>query len=144
MAQDPKRTAHILSSIYNADSLSCPPRIPSPRRPSPRHPPLIAQCATLSYTIHNATMSTPPSRNSAHADTDATGHLQVPGQHADVIHRLKNVPGYTTPVFKGKEEQRAKVQANVAAKVSHHHSQTAPPLGSCAALSRPLDRMSRR
>ena len=62
-------------------------------------------------------MSTPPSRNSAHADSDATGHLQVPGQHADVVHRLKNVPGYTTPVFKGKEEQRAKVQATVAAKV---------------------------
>ena len=62
-------------------------------------------------------MSTPPSRNSAHADTDATGHLQIPGQHADVIHRLKNVPGYTTPVFKGKEEQRAKVQVTVAAKV---------------------------
>ncbi|KAJ2987343.1 hypothetical protein NUW54_g9452 [Trametes sanguinea] len=44
--------------------------------------------------------------------------LHVPGQHADIIQRLKNVPGYTTPVFKGKEEQRAKVQATVAAKVS--------------------------
>ena len=61
-------------------------------------------------------MSTPPSRNSQ-AETDSTGHLAVPGQHADIIQRLKNVPGYTTPVFKGKEEQRAKVQANVAAKV---------------------------
>jgi glutamate dehydrogenase len=30
--------------------------------------------------------------------------------------RLKNLPGYTTPVFKGKQEQRAKVQADVAAK----------------------------
>ena len=66
---------------------------------------------------HDSTMSTPSSRNSVHADSDASGHLQVPGQHAEVIHRLKNVPGYTTPVFKGKEEQRAKVQANVAAKV---------------------------
>ncbi|KAI9573508.1 NADH-dependent glutamate dehydrogenase [Boletus coccyginus] len=32
------------------------------------------------------------------------------------LHRLKNLPGYTTPVFKGKQEQRAKVQADVAAK----------------------------
>ncbi|KAH7926488.1 NADH-dependent glutamate dehydrogenase [Leucogyrophana mollusca] len=30
--------------------------------------------------------------------------------------RVKNLPGYTTPVFKGKEEQRAKVQADVANK----------------------------
>ena len=34
------------------------------------------------------------------------------------LNRIKNVPGYTTPVFKGKPEQQAKVQANVAAKVS--------------------------
>ena len=47
-----------------------------------------------------------------------SAHLQIPGQHPELIHRLKNVPGYTTPVFKGKEEQRAKVQANIAAKVS--------------------------
>lgn len=33
------------------------------------------------------------------------------------LQRLKNLPGYTTPVFKGKQEQRAKVQADVAAKV---------------------------
>src|SRR6267154_6687978 len=33
------------------------------------------------------------------------------------LQRVKNLPGYTTPVFKGKEEQRAKVQENVAAKV---------------------------
>jgi glutamate dehydrogenase len=32
------------------------------------------------------------------------------------LHRVKNLPGYTTPVFKGKEEQRAKVQIDVAAK----------------------------
>ncbi|KAH9992881.1 NAD-specific glutamate dehydrogenase [Russula vinacea] len=58
----------------------------------------------------------------------AKGHLQVAGtgpyssdpssnSGSDVsIHRIKNLPGYTTPVFKGKEEQRAKVQENVAAK----------------------------
>jgi glutamate dehydrogenase len=56
-------------------------------------------------------------------------HLQPPdkglyfsdpssGSASDVsLHRIKNLPGYTTPVFKGKEEQRAKVQDNVAAKV---------------------------
>ncbi|KAH7913967.1 NADH-dependent glutamate dehydrogenase [Hygrophoropsis aurantiaca] len=32
------------------------------------------------------------------------------------LQRVKNLPGYTTPVFKGKEEQRAKVQADVANK----------------------------
>jgi glutamate dehydrogenase len=57
------------------------------------------------------------------------GHLQAPGKGpyfsdpssgsgSDVsLHRIKNLPGYTTPIFKGKEEQRAKVQENVAAKV---------------------------
>jgi glutamate dehydrogenase len=34
------------------------------------------------------------------------------GQHQ----RLKNAPGYTTPVFKGKEEQQALVQSEVASK----------------------------
>jgi glutamate dehydrogenase len=33
------------------------------------------------------------------------------------LQRVKNLPGYTTPVFKGKEEQRAKVQADVVVKV---------------------------
>ena len=33
------------------------------------------------------------------------------------MQRLQNVPGYSTPVFKGKEEQRAKVQTTVAQKV---------------------------
>ncbi|KAH9480250.1 NAD-specific glutamate dehydrogenase [Psilocybe cubensis] len=32
------------------------------------------------------------------------------------LHRVKNMPGYTTPVFKGKEEQRALVEDDVAAK----------------------------
>ncbi|CCM05513.1 uncharacterized protein FIBRA_07738 [Fibroporia radiculosa] len=32
------------------------------------------------------------------------------------MNRIKDVPGYKNPVFKGKEERRAKVQANVAAK----------------------------
>ena len=33
------------------------------------------------------------------------------------LHRIKNAPGYVTPVFKGKQEQRAKVEAIVAGKV---------------------------
>jgi glutamate dehydrogenase len=45
------------------------------------------------------------------------------------LHRIKNVPGYTTPVFKEKEEQRAQVQASVAAKVRLQHP-TQRPLGS--------------
>ncbi|KAH9010718.1 NADH-dependent glutamate dehydrogenase [Lactarius pseudohatsudake] len=55
-------------------------------------------------------------------------HLQVPGKGPYLsdpssrvgsdasLHRIKNLPGYTTPVFKGKGEQRTKVQENVAAK----------------------------
>jgi hypothetical protein len=34
------------------------------------------------------------------------------------LHRVKNLPGYNTPVFKGKPEQRAKVQEIVAGKAS--------------------------
>ncbi|KAI0824001.1 NAD-specific glutamate dehydrogenase [Trametes gibbosa] len=58
-------------------------------------------------------MSTPSSTTPSEHVGD---HLQVPGQHAEGVYRLKNVPGYSTPVFKGKEEQRAKVQTTVAAK----------------------------
>ena len=57
-------------------------------------------------------------------------HLQAPGKgpylsgtssqggsEASLL-RVKNLPGYNTPVFKGKAEQHAKVQETVAAKVS--------------------------
>jgi hypothetical protein len=33
------------------------------------------------------------------------------------LNRVQNLPGYTTPVFKGKEEQRALVELDVSAKV---------------------------
>ncbi|OBZ71447.1 NAD-specific glutamate dehydrogenase [Grifola frondosa] len=65
-------------------------------------------------------------------DDLSVAHLQVPGQHNE-IQRLKNVPGYTTPVFKGKEEQRAKVQANVAAK-----GVSIPTLAVCGFIPREL------
>ncbi|EKM49737.1 uncharacterized protein PHACADRAFT_265387 [Phanerochaete carnosa HHB-10118-sp] len=45
-------------------------------------------------------------------NSEAKDFLPVSGQ--SLLHRVKNVPGYSTPVFKGKEEQRAKVQANIA------------------------------
>jgi len=51
------------------------------------------------------------------ASTPTDGHLEVPGL-LESTHRIKNVPGYTTPVFKGKEAQKAKVLANVTSKVS--------------------------
>jgi hypothetical protein len=54
--------------------------------------------------------------------TEAKNLLPMPGQRAatgdHTLQRVQNVPGYSTPVFTGKEEQRAKVQANVAAQVS--------------------------
>ena len=39
------------------------------------------------------------------------------GSEASLL-RVKNLPGYNTPVFKGKAEQHAKVQETVATKVS--------------------------
>lgn len=53
------------------------------------------------------------------ASTPTDGHLQAPGLLESTL-RVKNVPGYTTPVFKGKEEQKAKVLANVTSKVSFY------------------------
>ena len=53
-------------------------------------------------------------------------HLQVPtpptgisrgSSDSSINNKVQNLPGYTTPVFKGKEEQRAKVQVEVASKV---------------------------
>jgi hypothetical protein len=59
--------------------------------------------------------------------------LQVPtppaaisrGNSDSSIHKVQNLPGYVTPVFKGKDEQRAKVQADVASKVCNILSQPA-------------------
>ena len=61
---------------------------------------------TASGTLTPASVGTP---------NEAKAFLQVPGIAGH--NRVKNVPGYSTPVFKGKEEQRAKVQANIASKV---------------------------
>jgi glutamate dehydrogenase len=33
------------------------------------------------------------------------------------LQRVRNLPGYTTPIFNGKDEQRAKVKVDVTAKV---------------------------
>ncbi|KAH7885197.1 NADH-dependent glutamate dehydrogenase [Phlebopus sp. FC_14] len=44
-----------------------------------------------------------------------TNHSSRSGSETS-LQRVKNLPGYTTPVFRGKEEQRAKVQADVTAK----------------------------
>ena len=51
---------------------------------------------------------------------EPTSNLAVPNQlPVEVAHfnHVKNLPGYTTPVFKGKEEQRTLVERDVAAKV---------------------------
>jgi len=48
-----------------------------------------------------------------------TGHPLVNSVHGSETppNRVENIPGYTTPVFKGKEEQRALVENDVASKV---------------------------
>ncbi|SJL07183.1 probable glutamate dehydrogenase, NAD(+)-specific [Armillaria ostoyae] len=63
--------------------------------------------------------STPSDAAAARFGHGPYAHLSVPGSRTGSdtsVHRIKNVPGYNTPVFKGKEEQRALVQAEVAAK----------------------------
>lgn len=60
-------------------------------------------------------------------ENKSASHLGVPTQHLSKLnsahssdlslHRVQNHPGYNTPVFKGKEEQRALVEQAVAAKV---------------------------
>lgn len=56
------------------------------------------------------------------APSAAKDFLPLPGQRAATtlaqMAHVEKGPGYSTPVFKGKEEQRAKVQASVAAQVS--------------------------
>ncbi|ESK95661.1 nad-specific glutamate dehydrogenase [Moniliophthora roreri MCA 2997] len=58
----------------------------------------------------------------------SSDHLSIPSQlrpkpgdrtdsaQAVLLHKVANQPGYTTPVFKGKESQRAKVQSLIASK----------------------------
>lgn len=70
-----------------------------------------------------------PKRSALLADP-AHAHLSVPGQSPytsgessrassdSSLHIVKNQPGYTTPVFKGKDAQRKQVESIVAAKVS--------------------------
>jgi glutamate dehydrogenase len=43
--------------------------------------------------------------------------LSSPNSSESSLHRVKNIPGYTTPVFKGKVQQRSLVEQDVAAKV---------------------------
>ncbi|KAF8158475.1 NAD-specific glutamate dehydrogenase [Crassisporium funariophilum] len=73
-------------------------------------------------------MSTPtePAQNPLLHNQHLNKLLSVPQQRLSAmhsahsseqsLHRVENLPGYTTPVFKGKEEQRAHVEAEVAAK----------------------------
>ncbi|KAG8832193.1 NAD-dependent glutamate dehydrogenase [Serendipita sp. 399] len=70
-------------------------------------------------------MSTPTNSNPATpAGQPQQAHLRVPGIYTaspnrgsdPSLHVIKNVPGYKTPVFPAKEEQRVKVHESVAAK----------------------------
>ena len=63
-------------------------------------------------------MSTPQPASGASSPGTATPQTEAKTLlAASPLHRVKNVPGYSTPVFKGKEEQRAQVQANIAKQV---------------------------
>jgi glutamate dehydrogenase len=68
-----------------------------------------------------------PSTSFMSSKPDLTTHLAAkaasvsppgpPSAQVNDSNRVENLPGYTTPVFKGKEEQRAIVEREVAAKV---------------------------
>ena len=65
--------------------------------------------------------------NNAHKLTQRLLDVSSPHGSESPSHRVDNAPGYTTPIFKGKEEQRALVESDVAAKVicalfCHHHN----------------------
>ena len=49
------------------------------------------------------------------------------------LNRVKDLPGYTTPVFKGKEAQRASVEQEVAnkARISSYHTIAIDPVLTC-------------
>ena len=49
------------------------------------------------------------------SSSNSPSRVDTPGSD-NSLHRVKNVPGYTTPVFAGKQAQRTKVQENVLAK----------------------------
>ncbi|TFY60852.1 hypothetical protein EVG20_g7265, partial [Dentipellis fragilis] len=57
-----------------------------------------------------------PSKSYLHAPGPYSSNSSSRTNSDSSLHRIKNVPGYTTPVFTGKEEQREKVQNIVAAK----------------------------
>ncbi|KAG5721467.1 NAD-specific glutamate dehydrogenase [Termitomyces sp. T112] len=64
-------------------------------------------------------MSTPVSGNPPHLDPNILAALRPSSARnlSDAsLNRVKNLPGYTTPVFKGKDEQRALVEQDVASK----------------------------
>ena len=67
---------------------------------------IILKPETLLQLLHKVTTMSSTRSSSAHSS------LHVPD-----INRIKNLPGYSTPVFKGKEEQRAQVESIVAAQV---------------------------
>lgn len=58
-------------------------------------------------------MSTPGLNNTL---TQRLLNVSAHGSEAS-LHRVKDQPGYNTPIFKGKEEQRALVEHAVASKV---------------------------
>ncbi|RDB18899.1 NAD-specific glutamate dehydrogenase [Hypsizygus marmoreus] len=65
-------------------------------------------------------MSTPILQNAARLDPNLNSlrpsATTTRTSSESSVNRVKNIPGYTTPVFKGKEEQRALVENDVAAK----------------------------
>src|SRR5688572_8452954 len=62
-------------------------------------------------------MATTPSDPTRSVLSAASRKLGVPGASSSDTHLVKDAPGYTTPIFKGKEEQRVNVERDIIAKV---------------------------
>ncbi|OAX40431.1 NAD-specific glutamate dehydrogenase [Rhizopogon vinicolor AM-OR11-026] len=56
------------------------------------------------------------SSNATYVNGHGSGATSFRAKSEAGLQRVQNLPGYTTPVFKGKEEQRTKVQVDVAKK----------------------------
>lgn len=89
--------------------------LPLPIIPRPVHLPFITLALYPPSTSMTLQAPTPPAGISR-------------GISDSSINKLQNLPGYTTPVFRGKEAQRAKVQAEVLSKVRDLASKPHPIL----------------
>lgn len=70
--------------------------------------------AILNDSVHKSHLQVPPTNGKS----PYTSGLSSVNSSDTSLHIIKNVPGYSTPVFTGKKQQQEKVLADVMSKVS--------------------------